>query len=194
MSSPFQVTHISHIYIKVYVSEQLSFLTHFFTFTKIEAVCNSQKSEVSTVMIWCCALTKAHHWVIMSCCFWVPPKDEPNFSLWLYEMRGKMYYVCVSECVCLYAFVHVCVGGWVGARGSCWSVQPRENYGPPEGDERGQQGTGDSQSLPDLLTPTHKQQIYTHTHKEREREGERLIMGLSAMSHLNRGGCPHHKA
>lgn len=119
MSSPFQVTHISHIYIKVYVSEQLSFLTHFFTFTKIEAVHNSQKSEVSTVMIWCCALTKAHHWVIMSCCFWVPPKRRTQFfTLTLWDAREDVLCLCVWMCLplCLCA----CVCGWVG--GCAWQL------------------------------------------------------------------------
>lgn len=78
--------------------------------------------------------------VTMCCCIWAPQKGQPNLSLWLWD-----------------------------AQGSCWSVQPRENYGPPEGGETGQQGTGDSQSLPDLLTRTHQHTYSRRTHTERER-------------------------
>ena len=60
----------------------------------------------------------------------------------------------------------------------------------PRGDERGQQGTGDSQSVPDLLTTA------AHTQKNIYTERERQIdcVELSTASHLNGGGCPCHKA
>lgn len=99
------------------------------------------------------------------------------------------------KCLCVTMPACVCVCA------SCWSAWPKENYRPPRSDKSGHRGTGDSQFLPDLLTPTHTH-TPTHIHTpgkwekrewELERGTKRLIVRLSNVSHPNRGGCQRHR-